>query len=251
MTGVVRASRLKTFSSPTTPTISNCMSPVNLNLTRRPTASSPGKTRSANVRLTRSTGGACASSRSSKARPLTSGHAHHFEVVGADGAQVRLGLLRGGRRTADDVRRARPALARERQVARQRRAAHARHRRDAAQQLVVEARGLAVLAVARGRERDPHRQEVARVEARVNVEHRDEALHQQPRADEQHERERHLRDDEQVAQPLGPRARRCCRGRPPSKPPASPRARPRARASARRARPSAARARRRRAARRG
>jgi hypothetical protein len=74
MTGVVRASRLVTFSSPTTPTISKGGWPaVNLKVTRRPKGSSPWKTRAARVWLMMTTGGASARSRSSKSRPLRSG----------------------------------------------------------------------------------------------------------------------------------------------------------------------------------
>ncbi len=126
-------------------------------------------------------------------------HAHYAEVARAHSAQVRLGPRGGRLRQAEDARRARASVAAQGQVAHLRRAAHARQRRRATQQLVVEGGGLHGVCRARGRKLEGHRQEVLSPEAGVDREHAREALHQQPRAHEEHERERDLGDDEQVA----------------------------------------------------
>ena len=53
---------------------------------------------------------------------------------------------------------------------------------------------------------DQECEDVVRIEARVRVLQRDERADHQPRPDEQHERERHLRDHRAVAQPASRRA---------------------------------------------
>src|SRR5206468_10273290 len=52
------------------------------------------------------------------------------------------------------------------------------------------------------RQRDAHRDHVAGVESGVDALQRTERAEHQPRADEQHDRERDLRDDKRMAQPL-------------------------------------------------
>ena len=74
-----------------------------------------------------------------------------------------------------------------------------------------EARPVEVVFVARARERDRDREHLVRVVAGVNAAQADEALEQQPRADEQHERQGDFAHDERAAQatPAAP-------GRPPA-----------------------------------
>ena len=50
----------------------------------------------------------------------------------------------------------------------------------------------------RDRQRDFHREDVARIETRIHVLQTNEALQQQTRTDEQDERERDFRDDQHV-----------------------------------------------------
>ena len=64
--------------------------------------------------------------------------------------------------------------------------------------------------------RQPHREEIGRVEAGVDVHETEEAAHHQARPDEQHERQRDFGDDQRIAEPLARPHCRSSRGFPPS-----------------------------------
>ena len=78
---------------------------------------------------------------------------------------------------------------------------------------IPERESLVRRIVRRPAQRDAHRQQIARVEARLHALHAEEAANEQRRADEQHERQRHFADDEAAAQAAGARGRRSSRAR--------------------------------------
>jgi hypothetical protein len=80
-----------------------------------------------------------------------------------------------------------------------RRLAHAGHRLDRRAHLPEIPVQLIRIGEPIGRERQPHRQQVRRVEAGVDVHQPEEAAHHEPRSDQQHERQRHFGHDEDVA----------------------------------------------------
>ena len=102
----------------------------------------------------------------------------------------------GGLRLADDLHRRRRAEAGQRQEADRARGLDARQRVDLLEEAVEELPALTLGAVSRVRQRQPHRHRARRIEAGILIEQPDEAAHQQAGADEQHERQRDLDDDE-------------------------------------------------------
>ena len=117
-----------------------------------------------------------------------------------------------GRVLPRDHHAALPARAAERRRAHQRRRLHARQRRHTLQRTPVELLPLR-LRVAQQVDVERHRQHVLRVEAGVNALRPLEAAQEQARADEQHQRQRDLRDDQKVAQGEAPRAPPASAGR--------------------------------------
>ena len=100
------------------------------------------------------------------------------------------------RRGASFDLKLRVAVAAERDDRGQRRLRHAGQRARAFEQGVVERAALRVGLVDGRWRQDEAGQHVVRVEAEVGALQREERLSQQRAADEQHERERHLRDDQ-------------------------------------------------------
>ena len=105
--------------------------------------------------------------------------------------------------------RRRPALDGHRQVvvaAHRQRLRHPR-RRDLRQcvqtleQPVEERDAVVIFRIRRGRQGDAERQDVVRAESRIDVREPREAAEQQRGADEQHDRQRHLRDEQAAADP--------------------------------------------------
>src|SRR5437763_2187573 len=136
--------------------------------------------------------------------------AHRREVARTHHAQPRREVLLGGVGTNPPwIERQDVHAARERQRAGH---AHGRHAGIARQHVrqILEELGLhRGIRVARGREPDARRQHVARVVAGIHRGQPHEAPDEQPRAHQQHERERDLRHHQPALRPVAPaRARR-------------------------------------------
>ena len=187
------------FTVPTTPTMvigvsGSCHS-------RLPTASPLGQKRCANFSSITATG--CAlltASNSVTYRPLHQRNLHRPEVVGRGGALVDLQFLTWLRREALDVDA--PPTDRRGERKRRHSAAH-RHagncRRAFAEVAVERDRRLAVWQIARPV--DPRRIEItlSGLKPGDTTLQADEAADQKSGADQQHQRERDLRDDQQAA----------------------------------------------------
>ena len=123
-------------------------------------------------------------------------NAHRFEVTGRRPTDMR--------HDRQIVRAARMILhlhveeraTAQRQSVHQAHRLHARQSRHAVDELAVEFAGCTRVGNFTGRDREPHRQHTIRVEACVHRAKRQHAADHQPGADEQDERERHLRHDE-------------------------------------------------------
>ncbi len=76
-----------------------------------------------------------------------------------------------------------------------------RQRVQTLEQPVEERDAVVIFRIGRVRQGDPERQDVVRTEPRIDVREPREAAEQQRGADEQHDRQRHLRDEEAAADP--------------------------------------------------
>src|SRR6185369_1207708 len=74
------------------------------------------------------------------------------------------------------------------------------------EELLEECPALIEVLVLRRRQCEAHRQQARRLEPRFDFLQTQKTLHHQSRADQQHERERKLRDDEKISQPQPPRS---------------------------------------------
>ena len=102
-------------------------------------------------------------------------------------------------RLADDLHRRRRAETRQRKKADCARGFDAGQRVDLLEEPVEELRSLTIAAVARLRQRHPHRHRARGVEPGAPVEQANEAAQQKTCADEEHERQRDLDDHEGAA----------------------------------------------------
>ena len=94
-------------------------------------------------------------------------------------------------------------------------ATHAGHGRDRGEDLVEEGGLLRVRRIARRGKRQVEGQQMPGIEPGIDALQPGEALHQQPGAGEQRERERHLGHDQGRGGGPGRRGRRRCPARPP------------------------------------
>src|SRR5215470_15291103 len=134
-----------------------------------------------------------------KFAPRDDPHAHRAEIVRAYGAVPRHGPLIGlGRGTAFDHEIGVGVVARERKRRNRAGRLHARQRPDALQKLAEKRGDLITLGIDRLRQRYDGGQYVARVETGIDSLKPDEASDQQPRADEQHQRQRGLGDHQRA-----------------------------------------------------
>ena len=130
----------------------------------------------------------------------------------ADGDQRR--RQRRCRRLASSLdRELRAERADRRKLRRGGHRAHARQRGQPLRQPIEERAGR-FAGVALARQRQPHRQHAARLEAAIDALDVDEAPHQQPGAEQQHDRQRELGNDQRVTKTSRRRAIRRCARRP-------------------------------------
>ena len=172
-----------------------------------PSGSWPGKWRSANVLLMTATHGVEAVSRSWIIRPRSSRIPSVSSAWASTSLRSADGLLAGfGRRPADDGERMRPDV--ERQPADDAGTRDARQGAHPLEQLIVEHLDLRrdqvhvlrrLVEVLRAAEQDVGRQQPRGIEAGQIALLAQEAAHHQAGADEQHHRQRHLRDQEHAA----------------------------------------------------
>jgi len=112
-------------------------------------------------------------------------------------------LAGGGLGAPDHGQRRHRVPRRHRQPADHPRRPHARHVANALEQALVEGDATQAVGVGRAWLRDGHRRYVGWIEAGVDGDQLAQGAHQQPGADQQHDCQRHLRDDERAAQPRG------------------------------------------------
>ena len=221
-------SRSCSFMSPMTPTtVRNTVLSVTAvswlmsvgKYIRRPIGSWPGQNRFASFSSTMIEHGAGAR-RARVATLVEEAAAHELRAHRLEVARRDVHVLRRNHRLArlhlvalgqDD---AVVLVAAERNRRRRARGDDARQRANAPQRLVGELYQRVVLRVARARQRDRRRQHAIGDKARLNRQHFAEAGEQQAGADEQHERERDLRDDERAAERARAAAGACRSGLP-------------------------------------
>ncbi len=138
-------------------------------------------------------------------------NAHRRKVAGPDLVVARAAIVASGRRVAVDDDLVAVVGAREQPVVRVGRAAHGRHGADAGEQRVERDR-LARRIVARGVAIHADRQHILFRIPEIDLLEVDERPHQQPRADQQRQRQRQLPDDHELADPQPCRPSRRCRG---------------------------------------
>ena len=147
------------------------------------------------------TRGASAWSASVNVRPRDDGHAERLEVAGRhDLDRILDAFFRRRQRLAfdgEDARVGRPAAAARR--CRSRRTSTPGQRAHALEQARVEAAHVRRPRVRGGRQADGHHRDVLGAEPALDLLHGPQRANQQPRAGEQHERQRDLRGDQHVA----------------------------------------------------
>src|SRR5262245_7369867 len=139
---------------------------------------------------------------------LDHGDAHRFEVIGRADAMSPVELLSGRRigHAFDQKTRRRIALA-QRQIVDQRGRFDSVQTPRAPHQLVVKRAAARVVFIFGGGQSNSHRQHVVSIDARIYFQNRQEVLHQQPRAGQQHQRHRDFSDGQRGAQPMTTDAR--------------------------------------------
>src|SRR5262249_44705766 len=130
---------------------------------------------------------------------------HDAEVISLDAARLHIRLFALGQLLPFDQKVVRQPVAAHRQLADQRRP-RARQRTYLLKQRAAISRLLRRLLVARLWQLDPHRQQVVDVETGLDVAQSPEAFDQQPRANQQHQRQRHLNHHQGAAQTMFCRA---------------------------------------------
>ena len=133
-------------------------------------------------------------------------HAQRLQIVRRDADERDLRLRAVLLRPTFDQHLPAASTARERDVVRREGRLHARQRLDLLDD-VLHAPELGVLGIVLGAgQRKPHRHQRPDVESEVVAVEIFERADEQERADQRHERERHLHDDERAAQERAPRA---------------------------------------------
>ncbi len=172
---------------------------------RLPRGSSPGQWRRASSSLMTTAPGARRSSLPAMSRPRRIGIPHRREIAGKHDAVRGAGALsRRGEGPPLDRERPSPDVPREREMVDGARRRDAGERADPFEDLPVEGGPVPRRRLAAAGHRNRQRQDAARIEPGVDRLQGDERPDHEPGAGEQHEGERELRSDQDVAQAAAP-----------------------------------------------